>query len=223
VKLKTVLLSFSVCIPLMAGSAAHAAITVFTDQTLFLAALTASGTDSFETLSIGGATASPLTRSAGAFGYTATPASSTFFGAGSSGDHWLSTNLANTNIVFSNFTGTVTAIGGLFFDSNISGGYTLGDISLHVVDGGGSTDVTITEATTSSFRGFVSDGAISSLTVVPPLSTVAAVWPTVNDLVLGTAQIVPAQSVPEPGTFCLLGGAVSLIGALRRRRAARAR
>jgi hypothetical protein len=213
VKLNTILMSLSVGLPLLTGSAAQAAISVFTDQSLFLAALTSTGVDTFENVSITGSTPSPLIRAAGTFGYTATTGSNTFFGAGSGSDHWLSTNAVTVNITFSSFTGGVSALGGFFFNTDNGGSFTAGDIFLNMTDSTSSLALTIVGATTTNFRGFVSDGTMTSFTVAPPPAVFpSGTWATVNNLVLGNVQ-----SVPEPGTFALLGGGIALIGAMRRR------
>jgi hypothetical protein len=204
---------------LASTSAAQAAITVYTTQAAYDAAISAPGTDTFNDISITGTTPSPLNRTAGAYTYTATTVDS-FFGAGSPADAWLSTNLAADPITLGSFAGgTVRGVGGFFFTSDIAGAAATGDITLAVTDSLGATaNVTITGTTPASFRGFVSDGTITSVVV----SAVQAgpIWPTINDLTLGTGGIVatPPQFAYTPAAGSTVtatgGGAVGSTGAL---------
>ncbi|MCA9281244.1 MAG: PEP-CTERM sorting domain-containing protein [Phycisphaeraceae bacterium] len=193
---------------LCAAGAANAGFTVHTSLASFNAATSAQGTDTYTGFSITGVTASPIVRSAGAYGYTASAANG-FFGAGTVGDPWLSTNTATDSIVFSNFTGGASAFGGNFFDSNIAGAFAAGDIMITAVDSSGSVSQTIVGATTSSFLGFVSDGSLVSLTVAAVQPVSGFIWPTVDNFVL-------AQAIPAPGAAAMLGLGGML--AARRRR-----
>lgn len=193
---------------------AHAAPTPYTSFTGFTAATSARATDSFDDVSNTSTTASPLSRSAGAYTYVATTGSgSAFFGAGSGADHWLSTDIPTDRIGFGAFTGGVNAIGGLFFGSDIDGAFQSGSLVITATDATGSTTQTLTSAMLDSFVGFVSTGAITSLTVTALQPVNAFVWPTVNSLVLGQ------RAVPEPATTALLtlGLGVFVFGARRRR------
>ncbi len=194
-----------------AAGASQAALTVYTTQASFLAAVTSPGVDTFAGFNIDGTTSSPITRSAGAYSYTATASTSTFYGAGSTADTWLSTNLAEDSIQFSGFTTGVNAIGANFFGSNIAGAFAAGDVTLTAVDSMGTTSIqVITGATTTSFLGFVSTGTISMLTL-SAVQTVSPLWPTVNNLTL-------AAPVPEPETYALMLAGLGVIGFMARRR-----
>jgi len=127
-------------------------------------------------------------RTAGSYGYTAAvPVDQSFFGAGSVADPWLATETVSDSITFNSFTGgIIRGIGGNFFDSDISGNFQSGNITLVATDASGPTSVTIVGATTTSFRGFVSDGAIISL-VVTAVQTASSFWPTVDNLTLALA------------------------------------
>ena len=177
-----------------------AAITIYTTEAEFLAAVGTVGVDTFNDFNILGTTAS-ITRSAGAFGYTAT-APNNFFGAGSAVDRWLSTNTATDTITFNNFTGGVSAFGGLFFSSNLSGLYTPGSVVLTATDSSGTVSRTIFGTTTSTFLGFVSTGPLLSTTLTSVLPTEGFVWPTANNLMLAGRATMGA--VPEPTTWAMM-------------------
>jgi hypothetical protein len=209
------------------AGASQAAITVYTSLVAFNAATSAQGTDTYTGLSITASTPSPITRSAGAYSYTAdaSPAG-TFFGAGTSANPWLSTNTATDTITFNAFTAGVAAVGGNFFGSNISGLFLSGNVVLTATDGSGSITQTIAGATTSSFLGFVSTGSMTSLTLcavqpslgrcATPADAVVApfLWPTVDNLVLAKAVV----AIPEPSTYAMLLAGLGAVGFVARRR-----
>jgi len=196
------------------SGASHAGLTVFTSQAAFLAAVENPGTDTFTGLSITGSTPSPINRAAGVYTYTASVSTTSFFGAGTTANPWLSTNTATDTITFSGFSGGASAIGGNFFGSDISGLFAAGSITLTATDSLGATSTqTITGATTTSFLGFVSTGTLSSLTVTSVQPVSGFLWPTVDNL---TLAVTP---VPEPETYALmLGGLGALAWVARRRR-----
>ena len=107
---------------LATAGAAQADITVYTSLAAFTAATTAPGTDTFAGFSIVGSTPSPITRTAGAYTYSADagPAGS-FFGGGSTANPFLSTNTATDLVSFFGFSPGVAGFGGNFFGSNVSG------------------------------------------------------------------------------------------------------
>ena len=197
----------------------HAALTVYTSAASFAAATTAPGVDTYTGFSITGSTPSPITRSAGAYSYTAAASTSSFFGAGSVANPWLSTNNATDSITFSGFSAGVNAIGGNFFGSDISGLFAAGNITLTAIDGVGSTQTfTILGATTSSFLGFVSSTSSMTSLVVSAVQGVDPLWPTVDNLTLARAAAVPA--IPEPETYALMLAGLGLLGFIARRRRA---
>lgn len=202
------------------SGASQAALTVYTSQAAFLAAVTSSGVDTFAGFSITGSTPSPINRTAGSYTYTATAfddegAGSVFFGAGTTANPWLSTNGATDSVVFSGFSSGVNGIGGNFFGSNIAGAFQAGNVTLVATDSTGATSTqTITGATTSSFLGFISTGSIATLTLtaVQPSAT-TFLWGTTDNLTLATA-------VPEPGTYAMLLAGLGVVGFIARRRRA---
>ena len=204
---------------LVAGTApSQAAITVYTTLAAFNAATMAQGTDTYTGFSITGSTPSPIMRTAGVYGYTAAASTSSFFGAGTTGNPWLSTNTATDTITFNTFTGGVQAAGGNFFDSNVSGAFAAGDITITATDSSGTVTQTIVGATTASFRGFVSTGVLTSLTVAA-VQPASPIWPTVDNLVLAKRAEVVAGAVPETGTWLMMLAGFGLVGGAMRRRA----
>jgi hypothetical protein len=195
---------------------AQAAITVYTSLAAFTAATTAPGTDTYAGFSITGTTGSPIVRTAGAYGYTgSTPGD--FFGAGTTANPWLSTNTATDTITFNTFTGGSQAVGGNFFGSDITGSFLAGNITLVATDSSGSVTQTIVGATTSSFLGFVSDSAVTSLTVTSVQPTTGFLWGTVDNLVFAKRAGVVA-AIPESSTWLMMLAGFGLVGGAMRRR-----
>ena len=193
---------------------ARAQFTVYTSEAAWLAAVSNSGTDTFTGFSTTDATASPINRTAGAYGYTASATGYTFVGEGTADDPWLSTNFASDVITFNNFGPTVRAIGGNFFTSTFSGTYAPGDIMLSFVNAGGTSSHTIIGSTVGSFVGIVSTGgAISSFMVNSVQPSVGYLWPTVDNFSLAEA---PSTTVPEPSTYVMVAAGLAAL-ALRRR------
>jgi hypothetical protein len=199
---------------LCTSAASSAAIVVHNSLSTFTAATNTPGTDTFEGMSLTGITPSPITRSAGPYSYTAAVSTTSFFAVGTIADTWLSTNTATDTITFNNFSSGVTAIGGFFFDSDISGVFKLGDIIVTATDASGSSTQTLTNSLTTTFLGFVLDGPLISLTVsaVQPATTFA--WPTINDLTLAKSN----ASVPEPEVIALFLIGFGAMGVIARRR-----
>jgi hypothetical protein len=195
---------------------AYAGPTIYNTQAAFLAAVGTTGVDTFDNFSNTGSTPSPITRPAGSFGYTAAASTSSFFGAGSGADHWLSTNTATDSITFSGFTGGVSGFGGFFFGSDISGAFAAGSVTLTATDASGTSTFTITNATTSSFLGFVSSGPLLSATLTAVQPTSGPLWSTANDLTLAGAAATPG--VPEPATWAMLLMGFGAVGFAMRRR-----
>jgi len=185
---------------------ATAQFTTYTDLASFLAATTGAGTDTFDDLSLIDVTTSPMVRTAGSFGYTATVNTTDFVGAGAPDDRWLSANTATDIITFSGFGPGVRGVGGLFFGSDDFAAFRAGSsIILSVFTMSGSSTQTVMDATLASFLGFVADADIVSFTVesVQPIDGTLA-WPTVNNLVL-------ANVVPEPATWMLMVTGVGML------------
>lgn len=196
---------------LLVGRVAQAAVTAYSSQAALLSAVGPSGVDTYTGLSITGSTATPIVRSAGAFGYTAS-APGDFFGAGTTANPWLSTNVTSDAITFYGFTGGVSAVGGNFLGSNIAGAFAAGSVMLSAIDSLGATSTqTITGATTSSFLGFVSNGAMTSVVLSSVQPSSGFLWPTADNLIL-------AAAVPEPKTYAMMLAGLGLMGFMVRRR-----
>jgi hypothetical protein len=200
---------------LAVAGASQAAISVFTTQASFLAAVTAPGVDTFADLSVTTATASPLNRTAGSYTYrAATPDS--FFGAGSAANPWLSTNTAADSITFSNFAAGVSAIGGFFVGSDVNGAFTSGSLTLLATDGVGATSTQTIAGGVTSFLGFVSTTSMTSLVLSAVQPAGGFLWPAADNLTLAISPV--AVPVPEPETYALFLSGLGLLGIFGRRR-----
>ena len=202
--LKPLVLAAGLCAA-AAATHANAAITVYTSQSAFLAAVSSYGTDTFDDLTVD-SLGDSINRTAGAYSYTASAANG-LYGAGGPGDYWLSTNARTDPIVFSNFSSGVTAFGGNFFGSDIAGGYVAnGTLTLTASDGTALT-YTLNNATQTSFLGFIADTGLNTVTVEAP--GLGTYWPTANNVVL---------AVPEPATYGMFMAGLGLLGFEARRR-----
>jgi len=204
---------------MLAPTIGQAQITTFTSLAAWTSAVTLPGVDSYDDLEIDeGFYDSPLSRTAGTHSYELT-AEFGFVPVGTAPDTWMSNFFVEDAMTFGGFSSGVRAIGGNFFNTLENGAVTSGgQLRLTLVSGSLSTSVVLENLTSTSFFGFTSVGAITSLTVgiVDPVAFVSP-FATVNDLRLGGA---PASSVPEPTGYALLAtGAAGLLASVRRRRA----
>lgn len=203
---------------LLACGSAGAAITTYTDQASFLAAISAPATDSFDDLAIGSVLQGPVARTAGPYGYSAnTVPGATLFVAGTAGDAWLSSNTALDAIVALSFSGGVRAAGGFFFGSDFGGAFAPGDVRVSASEAASTVSETITNATTGSFLGFVSSTGLTGLEVVALQPSGDFLWPTIDDLTLGR-EGGGSTVIPLPGGFALMGSALLLAGLAAGRR-----
>ncbi len=198
------------------ATGADAAITIHTSSASFAAAATGIQTDTFNDLAEI-LYSSPLNRTAGSISYQVSAANGVFPGS-VSGNRFLSTNTATNPMTFGNFSTSVSAIGGRFFSSNISGAFTpSSQITLTATDTTGSVVEVILNPTTTSFRGFTTTGSFVSL-VVTAFNPAGSnpLWPSVDDLQLGTAV---TDAIPEPASWAMMISGFGLAGmAMRRRR-----
>jgi hypothetical protein len=189
---------------LCAATGAQAAITVYTSESAFLSAVSAPGVDNFDDLTIW-PYGDIVYRTAGAYNYQAY-SDTGIWGAGGPTDFWLSNNNRLNPIVFSNFSGGVSAFGGNFFASDIGGQFVPDGTLVLTAEDGGSLTYTVTGATTASFLGFVSSSPLTSVTLS---NEGGDYWPTANNVVL---------AVPEPATYGMMLAGVALLGVAARRR-----
>lgn len=196
------------------ASASQAAITVYTTQASFMAAIGASATDTFDDLTPGAALpAGPLARNAGGISYEVSsgPASNIMFGAGTSQDAWLSTNNANDRLTFASFSPGVYAAGANVFGSDSSGDYLdKGIIFIRASNGVDTSTKFKLKAAETTFFGFVSDIPLTMLEVQMISGQANPAWPTVNNLILA--------AVPEPETYAMMLAGLAAIGFMARRR-----
>ncbi|WP_185965014.1 PEPxxWA-CTERM sorting domain-containing protein [Glacieibacterium frigidum] len=200
------------------GSAAQAAITVYTDAAAFLAAVDNFGVDDFNDLAVS-STPGPLSRSAGTYGYTATVGSEStnfFPGSDDGTDIFLSTNNRFDTVVLDGFAPGIQAAGGFFFGSDINGFTTAAtSITILATDSSGTVTEIALNPTTSTFRGFITDSTLVSLSFL--IGDEIGVWPSLDNLHLGVVADGPV--VPEPATWALMIAGFGMVGAAMRRRA----
>ena len=202
---------------LCVAGAAQAAITVYDTEASFLAAVSAAGTDTFDDLDYTTTVNGPLTRTAGAHSYTAEAGpTSNFFPASDNGlDVFLATNNRSDTITASGFSAGVSAVGGFFFGTDVNGMLTTAtELTVSATDASGITTVPLLNPGAATFRGFISTGGLTSLTLwvgAVQGSGELGVFPALNNLTLAVA-------VPEPQTWALMLGGLALLGWAARRR-----
>lgn len=211
--LKTPLTSLSLAVLLCTATAAQAEVTIFTDRAAFLAAVAMPGTDTFNDLEVY-QTGTPLSRMAGAYSYQASAGPvSDFYPAGGGSDIWLATTVASDTITFSGFSAGLSAFGGNFFGTDISGAFSPGRTMVLTATAGTTTrSVNLYDTTTATFLGFVSTDPLTSVTLRPDGIAGNVYWATANDVTL-------AMPIPEPQTYGMLLAGLGLVGFAARRRA----
>lgn len=207
----TVLRPLALAAALVAGGAAQASISVYTDEAAFLAALSGSlvGTDSFDDFVN---SSGPVTRDAGSLQYTvdASPRDN-LIRTGGEEDGWLTAASKRNTLSFTNFSAGTFAAGAYFF------GVTDGEQAskgIVVIDASGADQsaerqLTLTKRAETFFVGFISDAPLTSVTA--KYVGGGGALTTVNNLTL-------AAPVPEPETYALLLSGLAVIGFIARRR-----
>ena len=197
---------------LLRGADSRAGVITFENRGAFEAAIWNDGTDTFNDLDLDTSPASPLSRTAGTYTYTAS-VSGDFYVAGTADNRrWLSTNVHQREITFHISPSGINAIGGLFVLLNTDGEYLAGSMTLTLT--AADTDpldrTIIFEAGAGpAFMGFTSTSSLTSLKVTPPIGSDS--FAAANDLIL---------AVPEPGSLAIMSvlGLSLGAGALARQR-----
>lgn len=136
------------------------------------------------------------------------------YSAASPGDIYLSggflgTNLPNLTLTISFTSGNVFAIGANFYSTNLSDAFQAVSMTISLSDG--TVETFTPTSLTDSYRGFVSNVAITSLVLSAPGQSLYA---GLDNLTVGRA----ALAVPEPASWLLVGlGLVGVLVARRRR------
>ncbi|HEY1092330.1 MAG TPA: PEP-CTERM sorting domain-containing protein [Burkholderiaceae bacterium] len=180
--------------------AAHAATTTYTSSASFLAQVAPGAyTENFNAaVDPGGLFSS------GGFSYAISSPGELYF----SGD-FVGTNQIDSALTVSFTGGNVFAVGANFFATNISDEFQAVSLTLTLSDG---TVTSFTPTSLSdSYRGFVSNLAITSLTISAPGQSLYA---GLDNLTVGAVS-----PVPEPASWALMGLGVAGLLATRRRTA----
>lgn len=160
--------------------------------------------EDFQSLTGPGGLGSPLSFSGNGFSYEAS-ATSGFYATqtpSGSGNYVLTTTDARDPILITFTSGNVTAVGGYFLITDISGDIQPGTVTLTFSDG---TSMTLFNQDLSTFTGYTASGVtLTSLTVTPSSEGEIFNWATIDNLYVGQAAI------PEPATVWLVLGGLGL-------------
>lgn len=193
----------------LAAVPALATTTTYTTQASFMAAVQPNAYT--ETFSGAAGTATSYSFSSKGYGYTVTasPAQGMADDVYRSGS-FIGNYYSNTSLTIT-FTGTrPTAIGGNFYITDANDSFAaMAPVTIGLSDG---TVTTFTPASASTYRGFTSTAAITSLTLAAPGDNV---FNTVDNLTVGTAASVAA--VPEPATWASMAVSIFTLIVLARR------
>lgn len=186
-----------------ASASSLAATSVYTSSASFMANVAPGAyTNGFDNLT--DPPAGPYVLTGNGFSYSVSAPSSIYLGGNA-----LSTSLPNQPLTFTFTSGNVTALGGNFYPTNFSDEFVSVSVQVALNDG---TTVNFTPATIGdSYRGFVSNVAVTSLTVSGPGTSLYA---SVDNFTVGVSV------VPEPGSWALMAIGVAGLLAVRRRAAA---
>jgi hypothetical protein len=198
---------------------AQATFIVYTSQASYLAALASNPfKDTYNDLTPGNSLGTTLSRNGNGFSYMASDPNK-LFGAGTAADAWLSTGIVTDSIVYNTFSSNVRGVGGFFFGSNIAGSFLAGvTVNFTAVDATQTLMQSLTNTTTSTFFGVISNGPITSFTVgvTQPLLDIRALA-TANDFIVGATPTTTGVPTPPTLLLGLVGAGVTGVARLRRR------
>lgn len=190
----------------LASASAFAGPTIYNSSAAFLALLAPTAYTETFTSVVDDNTNVQTFAGNGAYGFTASLAAGQQFYFGTDA---LSTNLPNQTITLTFTGGPVTAIGANFYAIDIGDAFLAAPLTITLADGS-STSLTFTPGDASAYRGFLSDVAITSIT----LSTSGrGAYATLDNLTIGT------RALPEPSVLALVALALAGVAAARRREA----
>lgn len=193
---------FSAAALTVLSASAFATSTVYTSSAVFLAEVAPGAYfQNFDNLSDPDVGA--VLFSGNGFSYSAFAPSDIYLSGG-----FLGTSQINEALTLTFTSGNVTAIGGNFFVTDLSDNFL--SVAVHLTLSDGTTVDFTPTSLTDSYRGFISNVTITSLTMSGPG---ASRYAGLDNLTIGAA-------VPEPGTWALMGlGLAGLAAAARRRKA----
>lgn len=143
--------------------------------------------------------AGPVSFSGGGFAYTAAAPNDIYLAGG-----FLGTNQENDALTVLFTSGNVHAVGANFYATDLSDAFQ--SVSIRITLGDGTVETFTPASLADSYRGFTSDGLITSLVISGPG---VSLYAGLDNLTVGT--------VPEPTSWALVGLAFSGLIVARRR------
>ena len=131
---------------------------------------------------------------------------------------WLSTNVFGDTLNITFTSGNVTAVGGNFFNTDITGTELTDSVTVLLSGVSGSVTLPASGDTPVDFWGYLSTPGvfITGLTITPPAGTTTD-GATVANLYVGAVRHDDDRGTPEPATFGLLGAGLLAAGLLGKR------